>query len=296
MKAKQILATEKPVTLYETPNSALVKGNWTFGMVTARHAMNLAIKKAKNSNISIVGGVQVMHIGRLGEYAEMAAAEKMISTIWSGGYAEVKEYPPSAVPYGGKKAILQANPFSMGFPAGDEPPMISDFATTVNSNTKLHFLREKKQELPPGSCVDKNGNPTCNPEDFFNGGAHLPFGGHKGYAILLANEFLGRIFTGADLFAKDQGNHTALLHSGFTMIVFKSDIFITYKEYSSKVDELENRIRAVPPAPGFKEVLIPGDLERRTRQERTKNGIPIADKTWEAVIEIAKSLNLQDIL
>ena len=281
-----------PEIIKETPNSALVKGNWTFGHVTAKYAMEVAIEKAKENGISIVGGVQVMHTGRLGEYVEMAAKEKIISMMWTGGYGEEK---PAAVPYGGVKAVLHTNPFSMGFPAGSEPPMISDFATSVVSGVKVIFARDKKQQLPQGCIVDKEGKPTCDPNDFYNGGGHIPFGGYKGYALMLANEFLGRIFVGSDLFIEENRKHPVLRHSGFTIIAFKSDLFNSFEDYSSRMDEIENRIRAVPPAPGFKEVLIPGDLERRTREERIRNGIPIPDSIWESIIQSAKSLGIDKV-
>ena len=292
IKAGELDPRAWPEIIKETPNSALVKGNWAFGHVTAKYAMEVAIEKVKENGMSIVGGVQVMHTGRLGEYVEMAAKENIISMMWTGGYGEEK---PAAVPYGGAKTVLHTNPFSMGFPAGSEPPMISDFATSVVSGVKVIFARDKKEQLPQGCIVDKEGKPTCDPNDFYNGGGHIPFGGYKGYALMLANEFLGRIFVGSDLFIEENRKHPVLRHSGFTIIAFKSDLFNSFEDYSSRMDEIENRIRAVPPAPGFKEVLIPGDLERRTREERIKNGIPIPDNIWESIIQSAKSLGIDKV-
>lgn len=294
IKVKELNPAAWPEIVKENQFGALVKGNWTFGQVTARYAMDIAIKKAKKNGMSIVSGVQVMHTGRIGEYAEIAAENKMISLIWNGGYSE--EGAAEAVPYGGRKVVLHTNPFAMGFPAGKEPPMISDFATTAVAGVKIAFAREGKKKLPEGSIIDKNGNPSCEPEDFYNGGGHMPFGGHKGYAIMLANEFLGRIFSGSDSYIDENHNHIiypALKHSGFTLIVFKPDLFNPFEEYSAKMDEFERRVRAVPPAKGFKEVHIPGDLRRKAYKDRVKNGIPIPDHIWESLEKAARSLGTE---
>ena len=84
-------------------------------------------------------------------------------------------------------------------------------------------------------------------------------------------------------------------HSGFTMVVFKADLFSSYKDYSDRINKMEKRIRSVPAAPGFKGVLIPGDLERKNRSERIQNGIPIPENLWKTLVSIAKSLGIEKI-
>ena len=287
IKSGQFIPTAWPEVLTRTKNTALVKGNYTFGLVTAKYATEIAIKKAEKNDMAIVSGVQVYHTGRLGEYAEMAADKRLISFVFSGGFSEET---PSAMPYGGAKRVLNTNPFAMGFPAGSEPPVISDFATTTVAGVKVNIAMDKNENLPPGCIVDKEGRPTVDPNDFFSGGGHIPFGAHKGYAIMLATEFLGRIFANADIYADKNSSGPIFRHSGFTIVMFKPDIFCSYSEYVKGMDDMIKRIRNIPPAPGFKEVLLPGDIERRTREERLKNGIPISDSIWEATVKLAKSL------
>ena len=292
IKDRILIPDQWPEIIKETANTALVKGNWTFGQTTAKFSMELAIKKAKKNNISIVSGVQVTHTGRLGEYSEMAADQKMISFMFNGGFSE---NIATAAPYGGRKAVLAPNPFTMGFPAGKEPPMITDIATSSVSHTKVVVTKKDKKLCEEGWICDKYGNPSINPDDLFDGGALLPFGGHKGYAFMLATEFLGRIFSGADLFTEKDIGGPHFSHSGFTMIVFKPDIFSTYKDYIGYMDDVMEKIREIPPAPGFDKVLIPGDVERRTKRERLKNGIPIPVDVWESIINLADSLGVKGI-
>jgi len=292
IKSGEIIPDAWPEVLKEKTNSALVKGNFTFGHVTAKVAMEVAIKKALRNDMAIVSGVQVFHTGRLGEYMEMAVEKNLISLMFSGGFAEEL---PAAMPFGGAERVLHTNPMAMGIPAGSEDPMVADFATTAISGMKINFAKEQNIDLPPDCIVDNQGRPTCNPDDFYAGGGHIPFGGHKGYALMLANEFLGRIFADADEYADKKYCGPICRHSGFTMLVFKPDIFITHEEYGILMDDMIRRIKKVKPAPGFKKVLIPGDIERESRKERLLNGVPVEESTWDKVKNLAESLGIKKI-
>lgn len=286
----EIKPTLWPEILTENAHSAVIKGNWTFGHVSAKYAIDVAIEKAQKNDIAIVAAVELHHIGRLGEYAELAAEHKLIALIWAGGFAETV---PAAAPYGGRARLLHTNPIAMGFPAGEETPMIIDFATTAISGVKIENARDKQQLLPPGCIVDKDGNPTTDPAAFYNGGAHVPFGGHKGYALMIATEFMGRILTGSDTFAQEPLGGAIFGHSGMTAIVFRADIFRPFAGYAGAVDEMERRTHAVPPAPTFDRVLTPGDLEAETRAVRLRDGIPIPDDLWQKLNEVALSLGVK---
>lgn len=284
-----IVPDARPAILSETPATALVTGNWTFGFVAAKFALDTAIRKALGTGIAIVGIVQCTHIGRVGEYAEMAAAKGMVSYTWAGGYSEEQQ---TTVPYGGRSKVLHTNPLSIGFPAGEEPPLIMDFATTGMSGSKVVVAKNRGEQVPPGNIVDRDGTPTTSPEDFFAGGAHLPFGGHKGYAIMLAVEYLGRILTGSDDHAEAHRGGIYNRHQGITIVVHKADLFSLPDRVAERADEMARRLRAVPSAPGFDEVLVPGDLEARTRAVRQRDGIPMPDDTWDVLTELAGSLGV----
>jgi LDH2 family malate/lactate/ureidoglycolate dehydrogenase len=292
IRAGEILPTNWPEVVSETPVSALVRGNWTFGQTAARFATEQLIAKAEASGVAVVGLVQANHIGRLGHYAEMAAAAGLIGMVWAGGYSEEA---PATVPYGGRKRVLHTNPLSLGFPAGAEPPMMFDFATTQIAGVKVVNAQRGGQPLPPGAVVDKDGHPTTNADDFFAGGAHVPFGGHKGYCLMMATEFLGRIVTGSDDYAEAGRGGAIFGHQGIAFVAFKADLFRPLADYTRQAEEMEQRVRSVPPAPGFAEVLAPGDLEARARAARQRTGIPISDEVWASVVKTAESLGLADI-
>ena len=104
--------------------------------------------------------------------------------------------------------------------------------------------------------------------DYLEGGSLLPFGGHKGYALMLAVEFFGRVLSGADAFSNEEKRGGVIFrHSGVTMMVMKADLFQSLADYSTRMVDLGNQIRSVPSAPGFEEVLLPGDLEARAEAD-----------------------------
>ena len=289
IKAGEIQPTAWPDLLRDDSTTALVTGNWTFGHVTAKFAMDAAIEKATEHNLALVSMVQVHHIGRLGEYAEMAVAQGMMSVVWAGGFGVEQ---PNAVPYGGRAPVLSTNPIAMGFPAGDDPPVIVDYATTAVSGSKVLTAKDRNVQLPPGSIVDKDGAPSTDPDAFLDGGALLPSGGHKGYGMMLGVEFLGRLFSGADAFSEENRGGPIFRHSGVTMLVVKADLFQPMKDYLVRAEELGAQIRSVPPAAGFDAVLMPGDLEAQAQAARERDGIPVEEPLWHRLENLAAELGV----
>ena len=281
--------TADPEVVKEGPTSALLRGNWGFGHVTARDAMEVAINKAEEHGVAVTAIVETTHIGRLGYYVEMAAERQMIGMVWAGGYGAEA---PVAVPYGGRSAVLHTNPISIGFPAGKDSPMMFDYATTAIAGTKIDLARSRGQELPPNSVVDKDGNPTTDTAEYFDGGAHLPFGLHKGYGLMMAAEFFGRILTGSDDYAETERGGPIMRHQGVTLVAIRAHLFQPLEGYTTRAEQMQERVRAIPPAPGFKAVLVPGDMESTARAARQRDGIPILDDVWERLVETANSVGV----
>jgi len=285
IKAGDIVPTARPEILSETPTTALVSGNWAFGQVTAKYATEIAIAKAEKQNIAAAGIVKAYHIGRVGEYVEMAAAKGMIAQVWAGGFSE---QAPAVVPFGGRQRALHTNPFAMAFPMKDASPMMFDYATAAVSAIKVINARDENRPLPPGCIVDKDGNPSTNAADFFEGGGLLPFGMHKGYGLMMAAEFLGMVLTGSAKHTDPKRGGDIYRRSGAAFIVFRPDIFRPLEDFFEQSAEVCSRIRSIPPAPGFKEVLVPGDPEERTRTARLRDGIPISKGLWQKISELPR--------
>lgn len=269
----------RPEVCRETAVSALVDGHWTFGQVAAGRATQVAIAKARENGVAAVGLIRAHHIGRLGEYSEMASAQGVILMVFAGGF----EGGHGAAPYGGRQIAFGTNPLSFGLPAGERPDVMVDFATTAVAAGKIRVAMAKGEQLPEGMIADKEGRPTTNPADYFDGGFLLPAGGHKGYGLAVVVELLGQAFTGADTTAEGNLGGPFYRRSGSLFVALNAGLFRPAEEYAQAADNVINRIKAVPPAPGFSEVMLPGEPELRARWRRACDGIAVPEATWEAI-------------
>jgi len=274
----------------ESPSTALLNGNWGFGQVIAEKGMEIAMEKAKAHSISAVGLFHCNHIGRLGEYALMAAEQDMI------GIVACNAPPPggNTAPYGGRARRLSTGPVSAAVPAGKWKPFLLDFATSIAAEGKLRIKYYRGEKVPLGWIIDKEGRPTTDPKDFYEGGAILPFGNHKGYALSLLIDILGGALTGGGCVSSKEfvgGN-------GTLMIAINISSFTPLQDFKERIDALFEVIKDTPTAMGFEEVMVPGEPEFRTEEKHLKEGIFVEEKTWQDITKIAEELelNLKEIV
>ncbi|MCK4583346.1 Ldh family oxidoreductase, partial [Candidatus Bathyarchaeota archaeon] len=171
----------------ETRSTAVIDGGWNLGQVVAKYAMNVCIEKARKGVVGLVTAKNSQHAGRLNTYAEMAMAQDMI------GIASVNSASYVA-PYGGKSKQLGTNPLCFAIPAGKEPPMVLDMATSVWARGKIMVYLARGEELPEGVFMDPNGDPTTDPGWYTKGGVLRNLGGeiagYKGFGLSLLVEIL----------------------------------------------------------------------------------------------------------
>ncbi len=264
----------------ETRSSALLKGNWGFGQVVAKKAMELAIEKAEKNSVSVVCAFDLYHIGRLADYTMLAAENNMI------GIAMVNS-TPTVAPYGGKEKLLSTAPLSYAFPTGKENMFVLDIATSVCAEGKVRVSLHKGEKLPEGYIIDKDGNPSTNPADLYEGGAILPLGGdlvgYKGFGLGLVVEVIAGILSNAGCAyeADKSGN-------GVFFEAINIEDFVPIDEFKNRIDALIRRIKSSKLRPGFKEILLPGEPELKTEMKRQKEGIYIPERTWKEMMEIAE--------
>jgi len=278
----------RPTIVEETATTALVDGNWTFGHVAARFGTDVAIKKAKQSKTAVVSIVRCNHIGRLGQWASQAAAEDVIAMVVTGGGGGSggRLGGGIAAPFGGAERALSTNPISIGMPGGENADMLIDFATTVVAEGKIQVARAKGADLPAGCILDKDGKPSVNPHDFYDGGVLLPFGGHKGYALAMFVEMLAGAFTPGE-------QHNGDGRRGGS-VIWAVDAFAFRQpgDYAQNADFVLKRVKGVRPAQGFDRVMAPGEPELLSKEARLKEGIPVADATWTQIVEAGKSVGV----
>ena len=207
----------RPSITKETPTTAVVDGNWAFGQITARYATTVAIEKARTQQVAAVTVVRLNHLGRLGEYTEMAAQNGMFAFMAGG-----MQNPGPVAPYGGAARILGTNPLAFSFPSSGDDKVVVDMATCVVAEGKLRVARAKGIKVAPGTIIDKDGKPTNDPEDFYAGGAILTSAGHKGYSLSVVAEMMGRYMAGE----RSSGGRTSTsAHSSLSSTWRHSDLW-----------------------------------------------------------------------
>ena len=281
VRAGKVIPTARPSLLRETASTALVSGNWAFGQVAANFAADVAADKAGREGVAAVSLVQVGHTGRLAAFTERAARRDVAMFMSIGTVNK-----PVTAPYGGTAPVFGTNPIAFSMPNRSGPPVTLDYATSAIAAGKIKVAKAKKEQLPANAVLTRDGEPTTDPQEFLQGGFLLPFGGHKGYALAVIAELLSSALTGADEHADDAKA------TGAFMFAVSSSAFRSRDSYQHALSTIVERIAQVPPAQGFDKVLLPGEPEARSREQRERDGIPVPDSTWEEVCAVAAELGV----
>ena len=272
----------------EAPCTAVINGNWGFGFVVTERAMRMAIEKAKTHGVAAITIHLQSHIGRLGDYPTMAVQEGMIAMITADSGAG----PKAVAPFGGRGRRLGTNPICFGMPSDLEGTVLLDMATSAVAAGKISLARNRGEQVPPGWLIDKDGNPTTDPEDYRAGGAILPVGadqGHKGYGLSFMVEIFSGLLTGLGFGLDPQARH----NDGVFIAVFNVEHFRPLDEFKKEVKEFAEFVKTSPPAAGFTEVLYPGEPEYRTELARRRDGIFVEDETWEQITAMMQELKVE---
>ena len=279
----------RPSILLSKGAALLIDGARGFGQFAAAYALERAIEKAHDLGLGAAAIRRANHIGRLGDYTESAARRGYVAELTGGAAGPGIG---GASPFGGAARFLGTNPWSLGIPTGGEPVLV-DFATTVVAEGKVRVARDKHDTLPPGCIVDKEGRPSTNPADFYAGGMLLPFGAHKGYGLALASALVGGLAAIGEAEPSMVGSPAPTTEGagdrlgGVFLVVIDPAAFGDPAAYTGAVGRVTRALKQVPPAPGFEEVLLPGEPEARTRAQRQSEGISLPDDTWEAIGQVA---------
>lgn len=270
----------------ETPATALIDGEEGLGAVLTSSAMDLAIDKAKRTGIAAVGIRNSNHNGENAYYVKRAIAADMIGIATTNG-------SPIMPVWGGKTMLTGPLPIAIGVPTEKARPIILDAALGMSSRGKILYYAEKGMTLPDGWLVDRDGNPTNDPNWVKKGGWILPIGGHKGWGLILACEILSGLLTGGK-FGQELTNLYDDLDSpqrnGHFVIAIDIGAFIDIGMFKQRMDEYIGIMKASTLAPGTEEILMPGEIEDRKELKHREEGIPIGRSVVDEVLSLAGTL------
>ncbi len=279
-----IKPAERPGLRKRFGATAMVTLSYGFGQIGARFAAELAIEICREHGIAAVSLGQTTHVGRLGEFTAMIAAKGLIGIGFAGGGFS----HGFVAPYGGRERVFSTNPLSFAVPCGDDETLLLDFATSGVAHGKVLLAQSKGAPLPQGMMLDRLGRPTTEATDLDAGGVLLPMGLHKGSGLSMMMEIIPNLLAGDRPMSSPEfhyGNPTLLL-------ALLPAAFDEATDFAAHVEALKARVKAVKPAQGFDQVLVPGEPEARSYAERAQNGIPLPERVWEDLHGLANELGV----
>ena len=289
----------RPRLLREAAVTALLDAGRGFGQHSTMVAAEWAIARAREHGVAAAAVRHSMHIGRLGEYTERIAAEGQVGIVTVGVAGAGSG---SVAPFGGAARFLGTNPWSMGVPAGGRPPLVYDAATSTVAEGKVRLARSRNAQLPPGLLRDAEGRPTTDPAQLYAGGSLSVMGGevagHKGHGLSLASALIGGLAMIADAEPTGAGcmrppDTWGERLAGVFVVAIDPAAFGDAGRYRAQVAGVLDGLAGVAPAPGFDAVLVPGDPERRSRERRAGEGVPVPEATWAELGAIAARFALE---
>jgi uncharacterized oxidoreductase len=261
----------EPAVFRNASDAIEISGQNGIGIPAMHLAYAQGMEQAQKAGISALAIRNVGHTGRHGAFADHAAECGFLTICLGGGNRRTWR---QVAPHGGAKAMLPTNPWCVGIPGGERGAVVMDFATSRIAGGWIYAAKSAGALLPDGCVIDSNGMPTRSPDDYFAGGAILPSGGHKGYALALVGELIGEAMLGP-----------ATTECNWLLITMKGDHFRQRGDIKSVAEEILNELRVCPPAPGFERVEIPGEREREQRQ-RSEGVVPVPEATWQQILAI----------
>lgn len=273
----------------ETAAVLVADGNWGLGQVQAHRLLSKLTGKARSAGLAAGTLKQCGHIGRLGEYAEAAAAERLalVATVNGHGYGK------AVAPPGGVEGRIGTNPLCMGVPTQKEP-VVLDIGTCVCAEGKVRVVYNKGERVPEGWLLDARGQPTTDPGVLYHDprGSILPLGGaqaYKGFGLGLLLDMFASGLSGAPCSDPSELPRVA---NAVLFIVFDIDQFAGADHFLNEVTDLAAAVRTCPRAEGVSDIQLPGDPERREKTRRQAGGIRLDDGTWGQLTELAKRLKV----
>jgi len=267
---------------------ALVNGDNGMGHLAMRFASQIAIEKARTAGAAWVGVRWSNHAGPASLYAKMPMREGMIGMYFAVGNAN--HLPP----WGGVEMLLSTNPVAVAIPAGEEPPIVLDMATTVAAFGKVKTMAQRGETMPEGWMVDRDGKPLTDPKRM-DEGFLLPIGGYKGYGLALVFGILAGTLNGAAMgrdvvdFNHDDATPT---NTGQAILAIDIAAFEDPEVFKRRIDTLARDIRGSQRMKGVERIWLPGEQSHAKYRDRLENGVPVPPALLASLNKLAGSLGI----
>ncbi len=281
----------------ETDAFALVDGQFGFGQTIAPQSVELGIAKARNLGVAVIAVRNSGHIGRVGDWAEMATAAGFISVhfVNVAGSRWV-------APFGGVERRISTAPFTVGFPMAGSEPVILDFATSMVAEGKVMVAANGGTPLPSGVLIDEDGSLSGDPRVLYGDGQNAShrgmragtgairaMGEHKGSGLALICELLAGALTASGC----AGPEERQIANGMLSLYIDPNGLGLAEAMTAEARSYLGWVKGSRPATPGGEVLLPGEPERRKRAMRLREGIPLPEDGWASICDTARAAGVK---
>ena len=271
--------------LQEAPSSVVVDAGNSLGAAAAKFAMEVCIRKARESGCCFAAVRGSNHFGAAGYYARLAANAGQIGFCCTNLRGKI-------APFGSSEPFMGTNPIALAAPSHGDP-FVLDMTPSVVALGKLILAQKLGKSIPLGWALDPDGKPTTDPAAG-RAGSLVPIGGAKGSGLAMAVDILSGILTGAgygphlhDLYAFDAPQ-------GIGHFIGAIDIshFLDLEAFRTGMDTFASEIKGLKKAEGVQEILLPGERSARCARENQTNGINVPDQVYEELCALGKPYGL----
>lgn len=267
----------------ERAATVMIDGGHGLGQVIGGYATDVAVEKAGQAGVSLVAARGSAHYGAASFYAVRMARHGFIGCSTTGTTQTV-------APWGGTTKILGNDPLAVAIPRKEGAPLVLDISMSKVAGGKLKLAARHGEKIPEGWGLDREGRPTDNPNDILDGGAHLPFGEHKGYGLGVMLEILNGVLTGANMLSQivswtrnpDQPSDIGQLFAAIDIAAFMEP-----SEFHERLEWFVREVKKSPPMEGVSAVYLPGEMECAVETERRRDGIPLSASVCDELNSVA---------
>jgi uncharacterized oxidoreductase len=287
LRAGKVVPNRHLETLFENEVIAVVEGGYGFGQTIGEEAVRVGIEKCKKHGVAVVALRNAGHLGRIGDWPLMAARAGLVSVH----FVNTSGAGILVAPFGGINRRLSANPVAVGVPVAGGEPILLDISCCTIAEGKLRVAFNKGVQVREGCIIDAEGKPTTDPKVFYAQppGAILSIAEHKGYGLGVITELLAGALTGGG--ASNPAN-AGRLANGMLSIYMDPKFFGEEQAFAAEVRRFVEWVKSSQKADPAGEILMPGEIEQRTRARRLREGIELDENTWKALTDTARSLDV----
>jgi uncharacterized oxidoreductase len=287
LRSGKVLANQTIEVVFENDAIAVVDGRFGFGQTVGEQAVQLGIDKAAKHGVAVVALRNAGHLGRIGDWPLQAAEAGKLSLH----FVNTSGAGILVAPFGGIDRRLSANPIAAGVPVPGKPPLLLDMSACTVAEGKIRVALNKGVPVPPGCIIDPEGKPTTDPRVFYGPppGAILPIAGHKGYGLSVMCEILAGALTGGGCSNPENAGRVV---NGMMSIYLGRSFFRAEREFAAEVGRFIAWVKSSRTVTPDGDILMPGEIEERTKARRLQAGIDVDQTTWKQIQDTCGKVGL----